>query len=257
MESYLGLFDLPGPLLTYWDHLISGFIPAWARIFFLSFLSSGLSMGLYAWVSPQKKLKGISQSARQARNELAAYDGEFDGLFPLVKEALAYSLKHLGLIFLPAMLASLPLLCILVWLSNHFDTVPPRPGETICLEIHPADRAKALRFSTAVTWKDNQPCLSWPDKNSFEIRDADEHLLVNYDANLSAGVVHKEVWWNMLIANPAGYLPGDAPIEMITVELEIFEVLPFGPEWMRGWPFVFLVPLLIFSIAIKIIFRIE
>lgn len=253
----MGLFDLPGPLLTIWDHLISGFTPVWARILLLSFISSGLSMGLYGWVSPQKKLKDISQNARQARNELATYDGEFDGLVSLVKQVLAHSSKHLGLIVLPALLASLPLLCILVWFSNHFDTVPPQPGETVCLEIHPADRAKTLRFSTAVTWKEDQPCLSWPDKNSFEIRDAEEHLLVKLDANLSVGVVHKEVWWNKLISNPAGYLPDDAPVDRIAVDLKPFEVLSLGPEWMRGWPFVFLVPLLIFSIAIKIIFRIE
>lgn len=257
MESSLGLFDLPGPLLTFWDQLISGFTPAWARILLLSLVSSGLSMGLYAWVSPQKKLKNISQNARQARNALIGYDGEFDGLLPLVKEALAHSLKHLGLIFLPALLASLPLISILVWLSNHFDAVPPKPGETVCLAVHPDDRAKDLKFSPAVTWKEDQPCLYWPGKQPVEIQDAEERLLVKLDADVTVGVVHKEVWWNKLISNPVGYLPDDAPIEMITVDLKTFEMLSFGPEWMRGWPTLFFVPLLVFSIAIKIIFRIE
>lgn len=257
MEGSLGLFDLPGPLLTFWDQLVSGFTPAWARILLLSLVSSGLSMGLYAWVSPQEKLKTISQNARQARNALIGYDGEFDGLIPLIKGALAHSLKHLGLIFLPALLASLPLISILVWLSNHFDAVPPRAGETICLAVHPEDHSKALTFSTEVNWQADQPCLSWPDKQSIEIRDAQKHLLAKLDTGLSVGVVHKEVWWNMLISNPAGYLPEDAPIEMITVDLKTFEVISFGPEWMRGWPMLFFVPLLVFSIAIKVIFRIE
>jgi hypothetical protein len=257
MESSLGLFDLPGPLLTFWDQSISGFTPAWARILLLSLVSSGLSMGLYAWVSPQKKLKSVSQNARQARNALIGYDGEFDGLIPLVKQALGHSFKHLSLIVFPALLASLPLLCILVWLSNHFDTVPPSAGETVCLEIHPANRAKHLNFSIPIVLQEDQPCLSWPDKNLIVIRDAEGRLLVKLDVNFSTGMVHKKVWWNLLNANPAGYLPDDMPVEMIIVDLKPLEVLSLGSDWMRGWPFVFLVPLLIFSIVIKIIFRIE
>ena len=68
---------------------------------------------------------------------------------------------------------------------------------------------------------------------------------------------HKRVWWNMLFANPLGSLPGDAPVEAVEIGLEAITFMPFGPGWMRGWEALFILVVLVASVAIKIIFRIR
>jgi len=69
--------------------------------------------------------------------------------------------------------------------------------------------------------------------------------------------LHKRQWWNSLFGNPAGYIPPDARVAQIEIDLPSQEVLGFGPGWMRSWEFLFLTVLLVASIAIKVIFRIK
>src|SRR3546814_14368405 len=67
--------------------------------------------------------------------------------------------------------------------------------------------------------------------------------------------LHKEQWWNVLIANPLGYLAADSPLELVEIDLPRREVLPFGPWWLRTWEFVFFTTLVAASLAIKLLFR--
>ncbi|NIQ02725.1 MAG: hypothetical protein GWM98_22175 [Nitrospinaceae bacterium] len=253
----MGLFDLPAPILTWLDHQLSGFLPAWCWMVILALVSSVLSMGLYAWISPQQKLKQFQQEAQKARSELSKYDGEFDGLPPLVKRVLGLSLKHLGMILLPAMAASLPLICILVWLSNHYGPEVPVGGETVCVQTHPADIETLKVFPERTAGGEGKRCLAWPADAKITLQDEKRQLSWSLDMALPVGRVHKKSWWNYLIANPAGYLPDDLPLEWITFDFKDRQIIALGPDWMRGWEASFLISLLIFSIAIKIIFKIE
>ncbi len=65
-------------------------------------------------------------------------------------------------------------------------------------------------------------------------------------------VLHKRQWWNALIANPAGYLPEDAPVESLRLGLPSHEILPLGPDWMRGWLFTYFVLLIDASLGFKL-----
>jgi hypothetical protein len=69
--------------------------------------------------------------------------------------------------------------------------------------------------------------------------------------------VHKRQWWNALFGNPAGYLPGNARVERVEIDLPPKQVLAFGPSWLRSWEFVYLTVLLVSSIVIKIAFKIK
>ena len=69
--------------------------------------------------------------------------------------------------------------------------------------------------------------------------------------------IDKRHWWNFLIGNPAGYLPDDAGIERIELDLSPNEYLPFGPAWLRAWYGVFFAALLASSLALKLWARID
>jgi hypothetical protein len=69
--------------------------------------------------------------------------------------------------------------------------------------------------------------------------------------------LHKQQWWNYLIANPAGYLEVKNPIDTVFIELPELEITPLGHDWLRGWLPVFLVGLLVFSVLIKWFWRLR
>jgi len=69
--------------------------------------------------------------------------------------------------------------------------------------------------------------------------------------------VHKYQWWNVLFGNPVGYLPDNAKIDRVEIDLPEQEFLSFGPSWLRSWEFLFLSVVLIVSIVIKVAFRIK
>jgi hypothetical protein len=79
------------------------------------------------------------------------------------------------------------------------------------------------------------------------------------DIALAAPVptIHKKQWWNTLIGNPLGYLPDDGAIEAIAFDLPEKDYLGFGPGWLRPWYVLFFTILVIGSLAIKIVGRIE
>jgi hypothetical protein len=53
-----------------------------------------------------------------ARTALDRFDGEFGDAWPLIRAVLGTALRQLALITWPAILSSLPVLALLVWLSN-------------------------------------------------------------------------------------------------------------------------------------------
>jgi hypothetical protein len=114
----MGLLDLPQPFLTWCDQVMAVGLPAYLRLILWGALGSVLSMGFYRLVSPQRKLSAVKAEIRSLRNSLLGYDGDFAGLWPLMSRSICASLKQVGLALGPAMLASLPVLFLIVWLSN-------------------------------------------------------------------------------------------------------------------------------------------
>ena len=59
------------------------------------------------------------------------------------------------------------------------------------------------------------------------------------------------------MANPIGYLPDDAIVESIDIELPEQQFLSFGPGWLHGWMFSFFVSFLLSSIGFKLALKID
>lgn len=228
----MGFFDLPAPLFRLLDMPLAPLPPA-LRLVVWALVASVLSMWLYKILSPQKKLVETEAAALAARRELNAYDGEFDGAWPLISRVFRTAGKRLWLALPPAVAASLPVLALLVWISNDYGYRFPRQGEPVAAEAQP---------------------------DGFDVRMAERRVVVHAadgevvsDVPLArpAPIVEKRHWWNLLIGNPAGYLPEEGPVERVELSFPTVEVLPFGPSWLRGWEVLFFTLLVAFSLIIK------
>lgn len=252
-----GFFDIASPLFGLVDALLAGILSETARLILWGLAAGAASMGLYWLTSPQRKLEQARADSIAARKALAAYDGDFDGLAPLVGKSLSSSFRHLGLALGPALLGSLPVLFLMAWMSGDFGYRLPQADEPVHIST--------LEQSAPLSWSDGAAMpagagrvLPWPAATeSLVLTDAGGATLLSLPLDHAVPVRHKRVWWNALFANPLGSLPAEAPVEAVLIELAPRQFLPFGPGWMRGWEAVFLLAVLVASLGVKFTFRIR
>ena len=245
----MGLFDLPSPLFAWLDQAMSGFAPPSLRLIIWALIGAALSMGLYWLFSPQGKLTDIKTRALAARRDLNAFDGEFAEAWPLMRSMLGLSLRQLAMTTLPALLASLPVLALIVWLGTAYGYGLPEGDGSISVETTPALQAQAELRTLDNASPENPPRLV--------VTDPDGSVLSDISLAAPVPTIHKKQWWNTLIGNPLGYLPAEGEIEVIAFELPKHDYLGFGPGWLRPWYVLFFTVLVLGSLAIKMIGRIE
>lgn len=245
----MGIFDLPAPLFTWTDQVMSGFASPTLRLILWGLVAAALSMGLYWLLSPQGKLTDVKVKALKARKDLNAFDGEFAEAWPMMQRMLGLSFKQLGITTLPAILASIPVLALIVWLGTAYGYRLPADGGPIGVQTTPEVEALGEIRTPESASPQNAPRLLVTDSGGEIIS----------DISLAAPVptIHKKQWWNMLFGNPLGYLPDDGEIEAIAFELPENEYLGFGPGWLRPWYVPFFTILVLGSLAIKTFGRIE
>lgn len=247
----MGFFDLANPLLDTMDGWMAA-LPATARLAIWAAVGAIVSMGLYRLTSRQERMAELKPQIREAQAALANFDGELTDVWPLMRRQLGLNFRQLGLAIGPALLASIPLLFVLVWLSNRYDVVEPAAGETIAITTSTA----AALSAPGLTGSDTEYTLVWPS-DTIEISDDGTMLFAVDPGATLAPIVHKKQWYNALIGNPMGYLPEDSALELVTMEVKTAEYLSFGPGWMRGWEMLFLSLLFAFSLAIKFVWKIH
>ena len=240
----MGLFDLPGPLLSWLDGVLGLIAPPTLRLIVWGVVGGGATMALYWLLSPQREIAAARVEAADARRALDAYDGEFADAWPLISRVLGQALRQFRLVLGPALLSSLPAICLLVWVSSAYGYSFPAPGAAVGIQTSPQHL---------------QAELVAPPENGREIVVADQDGKVVGTVPWAAPIttLHKRQWWNLLFGNPAGYLPDDAAVEQIELDLAPNQYLPFGPSWLRPWYGVFFTALVVGSLAVKLIWRIE
>lgn len=241
----MGLFDLPEPLFTALDTRLAAFVPDSLRLVIWALLAAAVSMALYRWLSPQSRIARLKREAAEARRALNEHDGNLDEAAPLMRRMLRLSLLQMGAVTGPAVLASLPILCLLVWLSTAYGYRFPDLGADVPVETRPVKLRAAWRPPAGA------------GAARLELSDERGALVDQLELRAPVPVIHKWQWWNALIGNPAGYVPDDAPYDSVELTLPRREYLPLGPGWARGWELPFFLVLVLGSVAIKVIFRVQ
>jgi hypothetical protein len=239
----VGLLDLPAPLFAWLDGLFGGLAPT-LRLVIWGVIGAVLSMGAYWLLSPQARIAQAKADALAARRALDAYDGEFAGAWPLIGRVLGAAVRQLGLVTAPALLASLPVLALLVWLSTAYGYAFPRDAEISVRTLPESGAARAQ----AVQEQGGHQVL---------VLDGAGNVVERVALSAPVPTIHKRQWWNALVGNPIGYLPDTSRLESIELALPQKEYLTVGPAWLRAWYVVFLGALLVVSLAIKVAARIE
>jgi hypothetical protein len=242
----VGLFDLPAPLFAVLDHGFGMVAPPVIRLVIWGLIGAVISMGAYWLLSPQRRIAEAKARALEARRELDAYDGELSGAWPLMRRMLRAALRQLGLVTAPAVLASLPVIAMLAWLSTAYGYALPEGGAPV--EVHTVPNGYQARLTPS-----DQPAA----EHQIVVTDQEGRIVERIPMAVPVSTIHKRQWWNALIGNPAGYLPEEAVLERVELDLPERQYLSVGPSWLRAWYVVFFISLLVGSLAIKFAARIE
>ncbi|WP_420347944.1 hypothetical protein [Pelagibius sp.] len=254
-----GLLDLTSPLLSTLDQGLAPLLGPAARVAVWGLAAACISMALYALLSPQGRLRRVKAAAEDARLALDRHEGSFAEAMPLIGAMLRRALAQLGLVLGPAVLASLPVLFVIVWLSGAFGHFIPASLNAVPLAVEPQGLA-ARWIAPAETGRG--PAVGMPGgagpgapRALIEVIDAQERVVDSIAFSQPVTSVHKRHWWNLLIANPLGYLPAEGALERVEIALPRQEIVNLGPDWLRGWEAVFFTALVAASLAIKLVFR--
>jgi hypothetical protein len=253
------IFDAPAPLFAALDPLLRALVSTSGALVIWGLLAALVSMGLYRILSRQRAIEETKSAARAAKLKLRSYDGDFEGLTRLLGQAIGTSLRQLRLTLIPAILASLPLISLLVWLDSTYGHHIAAPGTPVELRAQPDDaKLHATAGGTKATTPGNVLHVIWPAEGErLTVLGPAGRVLLDLPPPYAVTTIHKRAWWNNLIGNPIGYLPSEGPVDLITLDLPPAHYLSFGPSWLRGWEAVFLSVLLIGSLFVKVVLRIH
>ena len=253
----MGLFDLPAPLFSAIDGVLGMALPPVLRLVIWGILAGWLTMVVYRRLSNQEKIGELKAQQKIQQKTIAEFDGEFEELMPLIRHTLALGFRQLGLALGPALLATIPILFIVIWVAGEFGYETPIAGGEVLLSAEPANSDIHWSSTTEVKITEDGWAVNWPaEGQSLTMTDGRQPLLV-LPLEHNIPIIHKKKWWNLLMANPIGYLPDDGKTDVIHISLPEPVMIRAGPGWMRGWMFSFFVTFLLSSLAFKFLLRID
>ncbi len=256
----MGLFDLPAPVLGAIDQFMSLALPGVIRLVLWGVLAGWMTMVIYRRLSNQERIQQLKAEQKKQQKIISTFDGEFEQLFPVIGHTLALGMRQLGLSLGPALLATLPVLFVIIWVAGAFGYQQPAmdspvnietpAGQELSERLHWDPTADVERITTG--W-----ILRWPSAEHPVSLLQDGEVLFKLPFADGIPVIHKRQWWNWLMANPVGYLPDNAAVDTIDIGLPPQQFVSFGPQWLRGWMFTFFASFLLSSIGFKLAMKID
>ncbi len=134
----MGLFDLPAPILGAIDDILAMALTPMLRLIIWGILAGWLTMVVYGFFSDQGKIGRLKAQQKKQQKDIAKFDGEFAELMPLIRQTLALGFRQLGLALGPALLATIPVLYIIIWVAGEFAYETPTAGSEVLLTAEPA-----------------------------------------------------------------------------------------------------------------------
>ena len=253
----MGLFDLPAPLFGAIDDILAMVLIPILRLIIWGVFAGWLTMVVYGFFSDQGKIGRLKAQQKDQQKSIAEFDGEFAELLPLIRHTLALGFRQLGLALGPAIVATIPILFIIIWVAGEFGHETPAAGSEVFLTTKPATSDIHWSTTTGVRTSKGGWVINWPSEGKPLTMNDDHQLLLTLPLEHDIPIIHKKRWWNILVANPLGYLPKEGKTDVINIHLPEAVIIASGPAWVRGWMFSFFMAFLLSSIGFKLLLRID
>mgnify|MGYP001827080311 FL=1 len=258
----MGLFDLPAPIFGVIDGILAMAMPPVLRLLIWGVFAGWLTMVVYRYISDQEKIGELKKQQRKQQKNITEFDGEFTELLPLIRHTLALGIRQLGLALGPALLATVPVLFVVIWVAGQFGYESPGAGSEVMITVEPADSDIHWSAVTEVRTSEDGWLINWPAQGqsltlSEGTMDEERQSLLVLPLERNIPIIHKKKWWNLLMANPLGYLPEEGQTDVVHMDLPEMVIIGSGPGWIRGWMFSFFLSFLLSSFGFKFLLRLN
>jgi hypothetical protein len=240
----MGLLDLPSPILSGIDQGPFDAVPPIAKLVLWAAAGAVLSMEIYRLASSQTRLAEVKAALECARRRVAAFDGPLDEAWMHIRTMLSLAIRRVAMVLPATVLASLPLLAVVIWLDSSYGRAFPSTGESVTITAPEGFRAHWIETLDSI-----------PPRRA-QIVDASGEAIADVPITIPISVIHKRRWWNALADNPAGYLADEVPVDRIDIALPRQTFLTVGPDWLRGWEATFFAALVLFALVYRSVRRI-
>lgn len=241
----MGLLDPPQSVLSWLDASAAKMLAPQARVVCWALIGAVLATEIYRRFSPQHRLAELKLAFRDTERRLHEVSDSLSEAWPLIRQMLQLSLERLRLVVPATLWTGAPVLVLLLWMNASYGHRFPTPEESVAVAVSEPGYRGFWHRDTA-------------DDSGVAVVTGPSGAIVTR-ISPAAAIPRIEKWrpWNLLIGNPAGYLPAEAPIAGIEITFPRRELWPIGPDWIRGWEFTFLLLLFLFAMTFKKIRKIE
>ena len=208
-----GLIDRLFPPLDALDQALSGFLPPLVRLVLYGAASGAITMVVYRLTSDQNGILALKERMRDLRGQLKVAGDDFAADHAACRartsaSRCACSFKSLW----PALVSSLPVVVIIAWLAMSWSQPLPAPGHGGAALLRSRRRpGSPPSRPTPCPRSPGGGMLRWPAAEApAALKDASGAVYEGLGSKPPASVIHKRVWWNAILGNPAGYLPDNA-----------------------------------------------
>lgn len=241
------------------DHWLARGIPDLVRTCLWGGVSGIAAMALYYLSSNQQSIAALKREARGLRSRMIKEDLDHAEVMKLARSNLATSLRLLGRVLGPSLLASVPVLVMVIWLGIY--QTYSLPGDGSGVDVRTLPPAGDLEFSPPDRFngpRDALRLMAAPDSGPITIRHGADLVYRGDPAHPPVPVLYEKHWWNALIGNPAGYLAPDSGTREVRLGFPRKVLIAKGiPRWAAGWEAPFFVSLLVVALVLKFVFRVE
>jgi hypothetical protein len=239
------------------DESVLSPLPIVARVVAWGVIAGILTMATYALLAPQGKIKETRQAMKSLDRMAALKSEDIKEVLSASWQQLRLSFRVLRMMFGASMISGFPVLFILFCVDFQYGYQTPMAGDQIAVTALTAEEQPAPVFLG-----DGAPVeatIAWPGPDSdLILADSDKHQVFAgrlHQAGL--GVLHQHRWWNYILGNPAGYLADGGPIDFVAFTHKRQVIISAVPDWLSGWELPFFLVLVVTSLSIKGIFRIQ
>ena len=100
------------------DVSFAGWLSAPSRVVCWAAVSGVVSMLMYGWCSPQKRIRAIERLAANVQKRLRDHRGDFAEALPLLKENILLAASRLKAALLPSLLAGTPVIFVIIGIQE-------------------------------------------------------------------------------------------------------------------------------------------
>lgn len=246
------------PFLNGIDSVLEGIMGPFGRVCFWGMISGVVGIALYGCVSNQARIRDYKANIQLLRGRLGRENLDANQALTLAFRNLQVSLGLLRVVTPSALLSTGPVIVVMLWSSTYYGYEKPLDGEQVKIISRPwvADiriEMDGNKFSDSDGTFSIQCCAD----SGLALVAPDGLIYRGNPFRPPVPLVHKRQWWNLIIGNPAGYLEDDAAVAEVAFDVNPRKLSEGWPSWMSTWEFPFFGSLLVATLLLKYVYRLQ